>query len=348
MNSAPLICHINLARGYRGGERQTELLVRALAEMGYNQRLIARKGEPLIKSLDDIPNVDLVGISKPFLLKVNQCRGADIIQVHEAKAGHLACLAHSIYGMPYVIARRVDKPPRPSLLNRRLYRNAAAVVAVSAAIASIVEDTFSSLSATVIPDAHSGLPVDSDLVKNIKKRFEGKFLIGHAGALVDRHKGQLTLVEAMHQLAERHSDIHLLLLGEGEDEARIQQAAKSLSTVHLEGFTQKLGSYLQALDLFVYPSRFEGLGSVMLDAMHAGLPVIASRVGGIPEIIEHESNGLLVPAGDAKALFAAISRLRVTDELRERLSQTARKNADDYAPEVMANRYLTLYEKILN
>ncbi|MGB1581318.1 MAG: glycosyltransferase family 4 protein [Nevskiales bacterium] len=340
------ICHINLARGFRGGERQTELLIRALAELGYAQRLIARKGEPLQQQLADLPGLQRVELSQPFLIKAAVCRGAAVVQVHEAKAGHLACIAHRLYGVPYVITRRVDKPPRASWLNRRLYANAAAVVPVSAMISGVLTNAGLCNNSQVIADAHSDLPVDSQATLAIRERFSGKFLLGHAGALVDRHKGQGTLIEAMHLLANDCPDLHLLLLGSGEDEALLKQKAQGLDNISFEGFTEQLGDYLAALDLFVYPSRFEGLGSVLLDAMQKGLPIVASDVGGIPEIVRDQHNGLLVPAGDAAALAGAIRKLYADAALRKRLAENGQQLATAYSPQAMARQYADLYRSL--
>jgi glycosyltransferase involved in cell wall biosynthesis len=119
-----------------------------------------------------------------------------------------------------------------------------------------------------------------------------------------------------------------------------------MDNVSFEGFTDCLGDYLAALDLFAYPSNFEGLGSVLLDAMHASLPIVASRVGGIPEIVSHGENGLLVEAGNSAALAAAILQLSEDAGLRQRLATNARQCADAYAPAEMARQYAALYTRI--
>lgn len=344
--SAPL-CHINLARGFRGGERQTELLIQALAEQGVPQKLIARRGEPLASRARGIAGLDVHEVGRPLAGGLRHCRHAALLQVHEAKAGHLACQASSLFGLPYVITRRVDKPPRASWLNRRLYARASAVVAVSDAIAQILRSVFAGIEVETVPDAHANLDFEPQAAAAIRSRFPGRFLLGHAGALVNRHKGQLFLIQAMRELAVTRPDLQLLLLGQGPDEAMLRAEAEGLANVSFEGFSDRLGDYLHALDLFVYPSQYEGLGSVLLDAMHVGLPVIASNVGGIPEIVRDGDNGLLVPPGDSGALAAAISGLYLDPERRARLSENGKRLAAGHAPEKMADKYLALYRKVL-
>lgn len=338
----PLICHINLAGGFRGGERQTELLIHGLHALGYRQRLVALQDGAFLQRMREFPWLACEGITRPFLPRVAACRGADLIQVHEAKGGHLACFAQRLYGTPYVLARRTYKSPRPSPWNRWLYARAAGVVTVSAMIAEVLRNAGLREDATIIPDACASLPTDEEAVSAIRQRFAGKFLLGHAAALVP-NKGQSVLIEAMRLLADELPDVQLLLMGQGKDEALLRQAAEGMGNVQFEGFVDNPGDYFAALDLYVHPSLSEGLGSVLLDAMQAGLPIIASRAGGIPEIIHNQVNGLLVPPGDPGALADAIRRLYLDRPLRQTLVTTGRAMIKGYSAGAMAERYARLY-----
>jgi glycosyltransferase involved in cell wall biosynthesis len=100
------------------------------------------------------------------------------------------------------------------------------------------------------------------------------------------------------------------------------------------------------LDVFIYPSRHEGLGSILLDAMGFGLPVVATDVGGIPDIIENNTNGVLCKVDDIGALSAAVMALFTDDKLREQMAAANRSKADQYRPEVMTRRYSELYERL--
>ncbi|MDX1496825.1 MAG: glycosyltransferase family 4 protein, partial [Salinisphaeraceae bacterium] len=291
--------------------------------------------------------LEICAIAKPFFLHAGLVAWADIVQVHEAKGNHLACQGHSLKGTPYVITRRIDKPPTASWLNRRLYRNAAASVAVSNAVRDAMQAKFPDVSIEVLPESSAHLPSNPEHVAAIRERFAGKFLIGHVGALVQRHKGQLTLLKALRELNKKHDNLQLLLIGTGEDEQLFRQEARDLDNVSFEGFTDDVGDYLAALDLFVYPSLNEGLGSVLFDVMDYQLPIVASRAGGIPDTIQHEKNGLLVPPGDVPALTAAISRLLDDESLRASLAEQGKRDAERFTPKVISQLYLELFERIL-
>ena len=114
-----------------------------------------------------------------------------------------------------------------------------------------------------------------------------------------------------------------MLVGGGDDEAMLKSLAAGLSNVTFTGFVNNVGDYLAAFDVFVLPSNREGIGSILLDAMDRGLPVIASRVGGVPDIVHDDDNGILIEAGSVDQLRAAILALRA-DAGRRRVARRAR------------------------
>ena len=145
-------------------------------------------------------------------------------------------------------------------------------------------------------------------------------------ARLTEQKGHRILFDA---LAEHPAlaDVHVLLIGDGElrDDLRSRADAHGLGgRVHFLGARRDLGDLLAAVDVFVMPSFWEGLPLSMVLAMGAGLPVVATRVAGIPEVVTDEVTGLLVPPGDATALGAALARLAGDAALRTTLGQAAR------------------------
>src|SRR5690606_27458878 len=105
--------------------------------------------------------------------------------------------------------------------------------------------------------------------------------------------------------------------------------------------------YLAAFDIFVYPSVREGLGSTLLDAMAFGLPIVASRAGGIPEIVEDGVNGLLIPPGDPDALVQALVRLLDDPALCASMRSANRASAARYSSDRMTDSYEAIYRSLL-
>ncbi|MGH8454693.1 MAG: glycosyltransferase family 4 protein [Nevskiales bacterium] len=339
------VCHVNLAKGYRGGERQTELLIRELARQGVTQRAIVRRDDELGRRLGDVPGLELRPIGKPFVLQAGLGRGW-LLHAHESRAAHFAHACHWFTGARYLVTRRVDNRPSGSFLTRRLYRKAAAVVAISSAIGRILQQYEPMLVPRIIPSVQALLVSNPQATAQIRARWPGKFLVGHVGALDNSQKGQRYLIRAARRLATSHPQLQFVLLGDGKDEAVLKREAEGLANLSFDGYVKNVGDWLAAFDLFAFPSLHEGLGSVLLDAMSFGLPIVASRVDGIPDIVHDGDNGLLLPAADEAALAQAIARLADDPGLRERLGASGRRIAADYVPESMAQRYLALYREI--
>lgn len=340
------LTHLNLARGFRGGERQTELLVRGLAGLGFTQRLVVRRGGALAARCSDIPGLELREAGFGVAGASRALRGAGLVHSHEGRGVQAAWLNHSLGGAPYVITRRVQKGPRPSWLNRRMYRSAAAVVAISEAIRVALARLDARLPASVIPSASAGLPVRLGNVERLRDSFGGSFVVGHVGALDDSHKGQLQIIRLARDWQAARPGVRFVLVGAGRDEAMLREAARGLPNVLFTGEVTNVGDYLAAFDIFVYPSRHEGLGSILLDALDAGLPVVATAVGGIPEVITDGENGRLVAPDDSVAFAAAVAAFVDDAGLRARVAAANRDRARQFSPAAMTGRYERLYREL--
>jgi len=345
--AAPRVGHVNLARGYRGGERQTELLIRELSRCGVDQHLWTRAGSPLADRLDGLERLVVERLHRPFALRALRRPPAELLHAHDGHAVHLAHLIGLRAGMPYLVTRRVPNRPSHHPATRRAYRHASRVVVLSDAIGESLRAYDPEIRTSLIPSAAAEPWSDPAAVRRLRERYRGRFVVGQIGALDDRHKGQSLLIEAARRLAPRIPELRVVLIGAGPDEHWLRQASADLDPVELSGWVDDVGDYLRALDVLAMPSREEGLGSALLEAMAAGVPVIAARTGGIPEIVRHEDTGLLVEPGDAAGLAAGIERLHRAPDLRERLAATALREMAAYTPAVMAERYLELYRAVV-
>ncbi|MBQ1873830.1 MAG: glycosyltransferase family 4 protein [Succinivibrionaceae bacterium] len=338
------IAHANFARGYRGGERQTEILIRELSKRDdVEQTLFTGHSSELAARLAGTKGLRIAETSR---LGGHLRGGFDVLQAHEAKAAHWAYLEHLAHGEPYVITRRVPEKIRESFFNLRVYRNAACTVGLSSVICDELRSFPGVREVRRIPSSCYHLDHDDKAAAAIREKYHGRFLVAQVGALVDRHKGQRVLLEAARILRDRCPDMLFLFLGSGADESVLLEVSRGLDNVIWLGFQKNVGDYLAAVDVMAYPSRIEGLGSAILDAMDFGVPVIAARVGGIPDIIRSGSNGILFESGDAAALADGLERLRNDAALRESLAGQARADLSAFSPEAMAGSYLALYRDI--
>ena len=188
--------------------------------------------------------------------------------------------------------------------------------------------------------------------------FEGPFEDPFAGIRRPRvlfvgrlapQKGVSTLVEAAGLLKDPSARI--LLVGDGPERPKLERDAERLGVddrLHFVGFFahDRLPAVFAHADLLVLPSLYEELGTVLLEAMQAALPIVASKTGGIPDVIDNGVNGMLVPPGDPEALARAIDCLLADRKLACRLSEGAQERAKDYDWEVLAERVLRVYRGV--
>jgi glycosyltransferase involved in cell wall biosynthesis len=342
------VAHINLAKTFRGGERQTLLLIRELAERGWRQKLVARRdGELAERLVAELPGVEIVGAGNNPLRSSGALADADIVHAHEARGVYVALAGYWRYRAPYVITRRVLRPQKSSWLRDRAYATAGKVVGVSGAVAGQIRRNYPSIEPVVIPDAHATLEVDAETSDAIRQRYAGKILITHAGSYVHRVKGQLTIIDVARRAAAERPDWHFLLLGAGTDEALFRERIGDLDNIELTGFVDNIGDYLAASDVFVFPSLDEALGSSLLDAMQFGLPIVATRVGGIPEFIKDGINGILIDPQSPRQLFDGIDRLARRSPDVDAMHLANRACAANFSAAHMADAYEDLYRSIL-
>jgi glycosyltransferase involved in cell wall biosynthesis len=162
-------------------------------------------------------------------------------------------------------------------------------------------------------------------------------------------KGVETLVRAAAHLPP---DVEVVLAGDGPQRAQLEALAERTGVrdrVRFEGFVPpaEVPALLATADVFVLPSRYEELGSVLLEAMACGLAIVATRTGGIPSVVEDGVEGLLVPPGSPGELGAAVTRLLADDQLAERLRAGARAASRHYSWDALAERVHGVYRSVV-
>ncbi|MFP4472432.1 MAG: glycosyltransferase family 4 protein [Candidatus Omnitrophota bacterium] len=231
-----------------------------------------------------------------------------------------------------------------------------AVIAISRQVAEHLQRDFG-VSAQKIHMIHNGIdlsrfvPVDDHFRSQIRSRYGlgNEKVIGIIARLSDV-KGHDVLVEAMPRILVHVPDARLMIVGEGKRAEFIEKRVQDLGLQQRVDFFPVSGEtekFLPVFDCFVMPSRQEGLGLSVMEAQSVGMPVVASNVGGLPDIIEHEVSGLLVPPGDADALAGSVIRVLRDRELSRRLGENARSAAVRfYGVDLMADRVLDVYMRV--
>jgi glycosyltransferase involved in cell wall biosynthesis len=163
-------------------------------------------------------------------------------------------------------------------------------------------------------------------------------------------KGPIHLLKAMGCLWRSHPEIQLVFVGKGELEEDLREETFRMGIsdrVTFLGWRDDIPEIMQVLDIFVLPSLNEGMGRVLVEAMAAGKPIVASSVGGIPDLVIQGENGLLVPAADTKALASGIKFLIANPEKRKEMGEKGRKIAIQYGSDSMVQKIDQLYQDLL-
>lgn len=183
---------------------------------------------------------------------------------------------------------------------------------------------------------------------------DGKIVLGTVGRLQEV-KDQLTLIRAFAELLQRNSHyrdrLRLLIVGDGpmraEVDALVQQKGVT-EQVWIAGARNDIPALMQAMDIFILPSKAEGISNTILEAMASGLPVVATDVGGNPELVVPGSTGVLVPPQDATAMAHAIEQYLLQPQLIATHGQAGRKRIEmEFSMEAMVNRYMAVYDEVM-
>lgn len=164
-------------------------------------------------------------------------------------------------------------------------------------------------------------------------------------------KGPEVLLEAMGQVWQHRSNIALVYVGKGDLEKPLKARVRRMNVadrVRFLGWRTDIPDLMHSFDMFVLPSRNEGMGRVIVEAMAAGLPVVANRTGGLPDLVSDGHNGLLVPPGDAASLGRAILKLCGRPDLRQRMGGQGRRRAENFSLQRMVDKLDALYACLLN
>jgi L-malate glycosyltransferase len=339
-----------------GTERQMIELVERLDRSRFDVHVACFHDEggwrDRVQALAPVSAFPIRGFARPATMAkaaafVAWCRARRIavVQTCDLYANTFALPAAALAGVPVRIgSRRELKPDKSAVqigLQRQAYRFAHKVVANSpAAAAELVREGLRSARIHVIANG-----VRADAFSACPLRHAIRTVVTVAN--LRQEKGHETLIEAAGWLRARHPELRFLFVGAGPRRAALEKlvTARGLQeTVVFTGHRDDIAALLAEADLFALPSRSEAFPNAAIEAMAAGLPVVASAVGGLLDLIEPERTGVLVPPGDSAALADAIDRLVSEPQRATRIGAAARQTVQTrYTFERMVQSFESLY-----
>jgi glycosyltransferase involved in cell wall biosynthesis len=355
------VLHIEMGRHLYGGARQVAYLLNGLARFPGKHVLVCAQGAEIEEAVQN-PAVRIRPL--PFrgdfdLAFIHRLRRAirderpDLLHIHSRRGDLLAALAGRLERIPMIHSRRVDNPPR--LIDTRVkFPLFERIVTISDGIREV-------LIAAGVPDAQVVCvpsAVDTERYRPggerawFREEFnlpEGRTIIGTIAQLIPR-KGHEVLLDALPAVLARHPDIRVLLFGKGPIEADLRQAVKARGlddAVLFAGYRTDMHRVIPCLDLVVHPAWMEGLGVSLLETAACGVPIVAARAGGIPEIVHDGLNGRLIEPGDSRALADDLNELLDRPEQRREFGAAGRRLVlERFSVERMVAGNFEVYRKL--
>ena len=339
----PLLCHVNLAKGYRGGERQTELsITESLKSNTYKVIAVLRKNGQLARKLKNTHGLKIFEVSSVLGGHFSIPKNIKVItHAHDGKSVYWAFLQSIIRKSPYLITRRVDHELKNRWLTKKAYTHANFVIAISSQIAKYLQSHLKR-DIPIIPDA-SDFEILFETERKSDKKIKSFFM---AGALVDSHKGQTIAIEAMNLTTNGES---LDIYGDGPDKDKLNELILNLKLekrVKIHPWNDDLQTLCRHYDAFIMASRHEGLGSIVIDVMRSKLPIISSDADGLIDLVKNNETGLVFEKNNPKSLFEKISEIQ-TNECIQDITDKAFKFSMRLTPENMQEAYTHYYKMLL-
>ncbi len=357
------ILHVEAGRHLYGGARQVCYLIQGLAAEGVENILVCARGSGIAGEVRGatVAELRIAGDLDMFwagpLLKLIRAHAPSVVHVHSRRgADRVGGWCARRAGVPAVLTRRVDSR-EPAWWARRKYRRYHLVTAISSAVESELVDRVG-LEASRVAKVVSAVDARRHRAgSGARSRLDaafglppGSIVVGVVAQLIPR-KGHSLLLDCLPEVVRLHPEVQVLFFGRGRLEGALRRkiaASGVAGRVRLAGFREDLAALLPGLDLLVHPALREGLGVAVLEAASAGVPVLASGAGGIPDIIESGRHGLLFEAGDRQALRDGILRMLGDADLRLRLARAGRKRVEaDFSVGRMCRSYVEIYNRVL-
>lgn len=316
----------------------------ALADAGVSHISLRRRGKLDVHRLGGLA----------MLLKMGRF---DIVHAHMFGSNVWGTVLGKLCGVPVVIAHEHNWSYTGELMRRMIDRHvigryATRFVAVSESnrtrmieLEGIPADKVLVLPTAYIPHR---VNVPTDVRAELGLAPEAR-IVGVAATL-RVEKALEVMIGAIAQVVQRYPDAHLVIAGDGPQRGMLEAEAMRTGMsghIHFLGERRDVTPMLHTVDVGALSSDWEGMPLFVLECMATGTPVVATEVGGLPEMIEHERTGLLVPPRDPTALAAAISALLADPERGRRLAAAASERAHEFTIERVTERFATLYEQLL-
>lgn len=344
---------------FGGAETMCENLTYALKKLGHQVHVISlyEQHTPISRRMEDA-GVSITYLDKKLGLDVSMIpklraifreEQPDVVHTHldvikyavpAAKLAGVKRCVHTVHS----VAHKEAEGFLQKVTNRLFYHWGWSVPAALSTEVQQTVSTFYHLPAEKIPVVMNGIDL-SRCIPKTDYRLSQPIRLVHVGRF-DAPKNHEGLLRSFAELRASCHQVHLTMVGDGELREAMEALAEKLGLrdgVTFAGMQENVYPYLHEADIFLLPSNYEGMPMTIIEAMGTGLPIVATAVGGVPDMICNGKSGLLVPC-DSEAVAKACSRLIKDEALRKTLGQAALVESSRFSNEAMAQKYVRVYQ----
>lgn len=358
------VAHISTAKTWRGGEQQIFYLINTLKGLikqslfCEKDSIIKQKVEPIITTVSfkkrGSINI-LIAREMAFYAKKEK---VDLFHIHDSHAHNIYYLSCILFGLkiPAIVTRRIEKPINNFISSKKYnHQGIKKIVCVSDSVKKTLYPFIADKSK--LYTIYSGIEIEPYIFKPINNILKQEFkipidskIIGTVGALTHQ-KDHITFIKTADNIIKStNENIYFFIVGSGKLEKKIKlEISKRNLNKHiiLTGFRSDIPEVIKCFDVFLFTSIFEGLGTVILNAMAAKIPVVSTDVSGIPEMIIHDENGFLSPPKNETLLASQVLTLLTNKAKADLFTERSFKIVQNFTAEQMAIHNLNLYKTIL-
>ena len=360
----PQILHVSTPHSWRGGEQQLFYLVQQLKKMQVPQQVLAPTQSVLVQKFREsgLPVVPQskagpwdLRFARAIAQEAQKCKAA-FVHVHDSQAHTFALLAQLFFGLKasLIVHRRVDFMVGQSFFSRWKYnhKGVAGIICVSQLVRSMMAQVLRKPEVLEVIydgiDPHRFQTPAPGILRAAYQIPADTLLIGNIAALTQQ-KDYFTFLRTVQVLKKNGLNARYFVIGDGHQKAALQDFCSSLglmADVIFTGFRTDIPQVLPELDVLLFSSETEGLGTTILDAFAAGVPVVTTDAGGITEVAHHMENAWVAPVKDAEALANGVLQLTAHPELRLTFVRNAKATVEAFTFEKMASATALYYKKL--
>ena len=359
------VIHVSTAATWRGGEQQITYLYDELnfqvkqwiicvedSRMEDNCLLYGRRyhSHKKTSSLS-------FSFSKKLASMVKE-HSIDLVHAHDSHAHTFCILASLLFGMkkPIIVHRRVDYPVSNSWFSRFKYNypQIEKFICVSHEVKRVLDSSLRDPSKSTV--IYSGIDTekfqsaDRDYLRNLLTRIEDETLIGNVAAITQQ-KDYFTFVEAAALIRKKKDKVHFVVIGDGDQRLEIEEYVREKGLkpdFTFLGYRDDVEELLPGLDILMFSSEKEGLGTTLIDALISEVPIASTNAGGIQELLENRKNALVVDIKDPDGLANAVIEIMENKELAQQLTDAGKDKAIDFDKHYMARNIYRVYREVLD